>query len=241
MRVGLYVDGYDCNYWKRLDLSNDKDLPGHVSARFWGFKRDSDDIRAFVFATPDMGGNNQNRNIRTNIGEIKVIIHEAEITGGYFDNKNSFSNEIPSSLKAIDGDTKFWKQASVTTIAGRRIDKNKEKFPELIRWVNKTKEPSYTIQLHYHTKEMLELMQRLQLQESNLLKRKRETEHIDLTLDTDDDEDNNHDDDNGDKNNDKIDDEYLEVIKVDKEVDVLDITDESDPQWSTVTIKRGLD
>ena len=41
--------------------------------------------------------------------------------------------------------------------------------------------------------------------------------------------------------NDKIDDEYLEVIKVDKEVDVLDITDESDPQWSTVTIKRGLD
>ena len=243
IRIGLFCDGYDCNYWKRLDLSNDKDLPGFVSARFYGFKRDTEDIRAFVFATPDTVGNNQNRNpIRTSTGEIKVIIHEAEILGGYFDNKKSLSTEIPK-LATNDGDTKFWKQASLSTIAGRRIEKNKEKFPELIKWANKSPVPSYTIQLYYHTKDMLELMQRIQLQESNLLKRKRASDQqnlIDLTQDDDDNDDNN-DYNNDNENNDTVDDEYLEVVKVDKEVDVLDITDELDPQWSTVTIKRGLD
>lgn len=147
----------------------------------------------------------------------------------------SISNEIPD-VKSIDGSTKFWKQASLTTIAGRRIEKNKEKFPELIRWANKTTSPQYTLQLNYHTKDMLDLMQRIQNNEvdSILIKRKREAEQIDLTLD----DDNNND--KSENNNNTEDDEYIEVIKVDKEIDVLDITDETDPVWSTVTVTRGV-
>jgi len=241
IRIGLYCDGNDCNYWKRLDLSNENELPDHVSARFWGFKRDTEDIRAFVFATPEMVVNDQIDEIKTKIGEIKVIIHEAEIRGGLFDNKTSISNEIPN-VRSIDGSTKFWKQASLTTIAGRRIENNKEKFPELIKWANKTTYPQCTLQLNYHTKDMLDLMQRIQNNnvDSNLNKRKRESKYIDLTLDDDDDNDDNDNNDNdNDKNKNKNDnstedDEYIEVIKVDKEIDVLDITNETEPIWSTV-------
>ena len=30
IRIGLYCDGNDCNYWKRLDLSKESELPQFV-------------------------------------------------------------------------------------------------------------------------------------------------------------------------------------------------------------------
>ena len=30
IRIGLYCDGNDCNYWKRLDLSKENELPEYV-------------------------------------------------------------------------------------------------------------------------------------------------------------------------------------------------------------------
>ena len=56
IRIGLYIDGEDVNYWKRIDLSEEGLLPqdkfSPVSATFWGFKKNSDDMRSFVFSTP---------------------------------------------------------------------------------------------------------------------------------------------------------------------------------------------
>ena len=56
IRIGLYIDGEDVNYWKRIDLSEESLLPqdkfSPVSATFWGFKKNSDDMRGFVFSTP---------------------------------------------------------------------------------------------------------------------------------------------------------------------------------------------
>ena len=43
LRIGLFVDGVDVQYWKRIDLTDNSILTAHktapVSTRFWGFKQ----------------------------------------------------------------------------------------------------------------------------------------------------------------------------------------------------------
>jgi hypothetical protein len=43
LRIGLFVDGVDVHYWKRIDLTDNLILTAHkkepVSTRFWGFKQ----------------------------------------------------------------------------------------------------------------------------------------------------------------------------------------------------------
>ena len=89
LRVGLYVDGVDVNYWKRIDLSCTNLLPrdttSPVSATFWGFKKNANDIRSFVFATPtvinEVGqlpalGTGYNEKA---LGSIKVVVFPAQV------------------------------------------------------------------------------------------------------------------------------------------------------------------
>ena len=48
LRFGLYVDGIDVQYWKRIDLSNEKLLPSDpmepVVSRFLGFKKNTTEM-----------------------------------------------------------------------------------------------------------------------------------------------------------------------------------------------------
>jgi hypothetical protein len=51
LRLGLYVDGNDVQYWKRLALSDEKTLPKDYSlpicSIFWGLKKNTSEIRSF--------------------------------------------------------------------------------------------------------------------------------------------------------------------------------------------------
>ena len=49
IKVGLYVDNIDVQYWKRLDLRCDLDATEVI---FWGFKQSKQDIKTFVMTTP---------------------------------------------------------------------------------------------------------------------------------------------------------------------------------------------
>lgn len=176
LKFGLYVDGIDVQYWKRLDLSNEKLLPtdksAPVSTCFWGFKRTSEDIRAFKFAAPQNVVKVQkqdvhNRDVHTSdvrtqdnptehssvrshsLGSVKLVVYEAEQTTGWMKNQNG-NHKTPDAPPVIDPNSKFWKQASVATCTGSKVENDKEKFIPLLKWKNKTVEPCATLLLQYH-------------------------------------------------------------------------------------------
>eukprot|EP01041_Mallomonas_annulata_P011289 gene11289-23623_t len=165
LKIGLYVDGQDVNYWKRLALTN----PDEQSAAtiFWGFKTNSTDIRSFVFASPSV---TTNATIDPNasklpLGQIEVVLFEAIESEGIFQNKiqNNENNNIPS----LNSDKKFWQLPSVTTSAGDRVNHTKEKFIPLPAWSNKSHFPFARFTVLYHTSAMLNLMGKF-MQEEDL-------------------------------------------------------------------------
>lgn len=123
LRVGLFVDGNDVQYWKRIDLSEESILPKDpnvpVSATFWGFKKNVTDMRSFVFAklkepssssSSSSGGSNGSDSTSSSIGSLHVVIYEASVIGGTFENKNGF-HEIPENQIILEN-KKFWQQVS---------------------------------------------------------------------------------------------------------------------------------
>lgn len=157
MRVGLYVDGHDVQYWKRLDTSatkTDSDVTC-VSTTFWGFKKSSTEIHAFTFATPDTVSSTESS---SSVGKIEVVIYEAEVVGGINEN-TSGQYGVPKS-QTVGGDKKFYMQASVGTTGGRKLE-NIEKFDPLLRWTNKHSHPIASLVLSYHTLDMLHLIENI--------------------------------------------------------------------------------
>jgi hypothetical protein len=51
---------------------------------------------------------------------------------------------------------KFWKQPSVTTKAGRKVQK--EKFVPLERWENSDRSPFIVMSLRYHTQQFMQIL-----------------------------------------------------------------------------------
>src|SRR5690242_10677228 len=47
VRIGLFVDGYDVQYWKRLDMSDQSTIPSDQPShtKFWGFKENTADLK----------------------------------------------------------------------------------------------------------------------------------------------------------------------------------------------------
>ena len=159
IRFGLYVDGNDVQYWKRIDLSNEKLLPSDpsepVRSRFWGFKKNVNDIRSFVFSIPDTSSKYTSGDHTISIsslGSVKLVVYEAQVSVGVYQNQDGYY-EAPSQQKIGEG--KFWQQASVTTAAGKKVNNDREKFAPLPRWSNVSKEPLATLLLRYHTSSMI--------------------------------------------------------------------------------------
>ena len=159
IRFGLYVDGNDVQYWKRIDLSNEKLLPSDPSepirSRFWGFKKNVNDIRSFVFSVPDTSSKYTSGDHTISIsslGSVKLVVYEAQVSVGVYQNQDGYY-EAPSQQKIGEG--KFWQQASVTTAAGNKVNNDREKFAPLPRWSNVSKEPLATLLLRYHTSSMI--------------------------------------------------------------------------------------
>ena len=162
LRLGLFIDGHDVNYWKRMDLTATTGQKS-VSASFQGWKKNTMDLRAFQFATPALASAEEDADpqfkaemSKKPLGQIKVVVHEAVLSNGIFENKSGF-HEMPSAPKVSES-KKFWQQASVTTSAGRHIESEKEKFTPLPMWKNISSTPNYEMSLNYHTSEMIQFI-----------------------------------------------------------------------------------
>ena len=191
LRLGLFVDGEDVQYWKRLDFSNPRQLPkdrlAPITSVFWGFKKNTSEIRSFVFATPHYDSSNpsnhdnhnsnsssssssgSNPSSKPELGTIRLIVHEAKVTHGTFANNTGVRDTHSSSTsKTVSENTKFWQQPSAITTIGQRVHSTKEKFLPLIRWENCSPIPIYSMTLHYHQADVIRFLQSPSLQ----LKRK---------------------------------------------------------------------
>lgn len=153
-RVGLYVDGHDVNYWKRVDSTSVTAATEFVTTVFWGFKKGGDDMRQFKVARASQSATSsaacaQNSSVG---GKITAIVHAAEVTTGVFNNVGK-TIEIPTDSNISDKQ-KFYSLPSAVTVGGKRA-RDKEVFLPLSRWRNISDEPLQTITLLYHTQEML--------------------------------------------------------------------------------------
>jgi hypothetical protein len=167
MRVGIYVDGQDVQYWKRLDITLLPRESNCVNSVFHGFKKGKDDLRSFIFAKPKsipqienisrtiVGSTDTTITPPPSHGTIQVVIYEAEQIQGIISNVGG-KYEVPGQHQ-VNSEGKFYKQPSVTTIGGRNITEA-EKFVPLLRWKNKTEIPLITMNLFYHSPEMIQFL-----------------------------------------------------------------------------------
>lgn len=164
LRLGLFIDGIDVNYWKRVDFTSLNSTPrSHgdpISVFFYGFSKTQTEMTSFVFSTPSAPSSSSqilNPIENSSLGNIVVVVYEADITTGTHAN---ISKGVTLSETSINDDTKLWQRPSVTTTAGKALI-GKETFQPLGKWINKSKSPLKTIKLKYHSKEMLNVLQQL--------------------------------------------------------------------------------
>lgn len=164
IRVGLYIDGIDVAYWKRIDTTADNTISlscNYITARFLGFKKNVNDIRSFLFTIPrqDTSTKSMNDEQSKPLGSIHVVFFEAQIEGGIYEN-NIGCSEVPNEdSHVLNADTKFFEQASLATVGGRSIESGKEPFRPLSRWSNTSTEPLFDMTLYYHSKDILNVIQ----------------------------------------------------------------------------------
>ena len=175
LRIGLYVDGNDVQYWKRIDLTKANLLPtasdSPVSATFWGFKKNVTDIRSFQFAKPKIStaaeSSSSSQSDTKCLGQIHAVIYEAMVFGGTFENKNGVHG-VPEDC-SLPENKKFWQQPSLSTSAGRKIPDKIEQFDPLEKWVNigPLSDPLHAMTLFYHTESTLNCIEALSVLNEN--------------------------------------------------------------------------
>jgi hypothetical protein len=245
IKIGLYVDGVDVQYWKRLDLSAvESDRPAEV--QFWGFKQKTDDLKAFVFSSPKCTQSSSTSAVpsRDNaLGQLQVVIFEADETTEVF--TNQVNTSAAPTEHYVSESKKFWQQASLGTCGGRSLQK--ETFKPIVRWNNVTLEPAKILFISYHTEDMLMLMQKFERTTSD---RRQSSSSaistsatgasnkrlIDLT--------DGHSDSEFDasrKLQREDDDDEVRVVSVEKEIPMVDISgNENEPVWTALRVQRGV-
>eukprot|EP01039_Chlorochromonas_danica_P002023 gene2023-2206_t len=241
LRFGLYVDGRDVQYWKRLDLSavssssvGGKKDPQHV--RFWGFKKNTDEIISFVFAIPNQSIVLPERLPGSRpLGSVKAVIYAARLVGGVFNNLVCVK-DIPKAQQ-VSQNEKVMLQPSLTTSLGERV--HNEKFvPNLAKWENISSQPLATLELRYHTEQTLNILQGIglhpkrscdDLDQSSQTKKGRFTLNGELSSDNG----------NADKAR-EVEEAEVVIIETEKVVPLLDLTDDTlTPAWQHLVVRRS--
>ena len=157
LKVGLYIDGIDCGYYKRVSYS--KALPHHhstVACEFTGFRTEGNRVRAFVVSNT-IGSSDMNINessTSNNVGNIKVTFNMAKATENVFENRST-SREVPGASKLVDNNQKYFKQAKYSTGAGRTLNMS---FTTTKQWVNINSLPDKTITMKYQKTDIIEAL-----------------------------------------------------------------------------------
>lgn len=249
LRVGLYIDGHDVNYWKRVDTTELPDSMPTISTVFWGYLKEGDDVRHFKIARVSQSSVKTNESEQNTIvgGKIVAIVHAAEIIEGEHKNIGK-AIDVPTETNVSD-QQKFYTLPSAVTVGGKRA-RNKEKFVPIIRWRNISQIPLASTTLHYHTRDMVATIRDLGVlptdtsQKYNFYKTSQTIgpdirdgikERIDDCAGK-----------NLEKNDgcsaisDKCEDEgAIEIVPVVKVIPMLDLTeDERSSAWSTRTVSR---
>eukprot|EP01031_Cornospumella_fuschlensis_P032139 gene32139-38875_t len=228
LRFGLYVDGVDVQYWKRLDLSKQHGTFSPQPLKFWGFKKNVNELRSFVFARPAVApsSSSSSSSAATNkpLGIVKLVIFEARIVGGVFNNLVGV-HDIPLTHQVGDNE-KVAKQASVATVAGGIVDAGKEKFiPNLNRWENVSTTPLATLELKYHTELALKLLRNGQSEQRVKRPLALAAVEEDATKKA-----RNHTDDGEEIG--------FEILQREKKLPILDLT-EDNPEWRTTVVRKS--
>lgn len=230
LRIGLFVDGVDVNYWKRVNFTTLSE-EAHESLApatvvFWGFAKSQNEMKSFVFAPPIASSSSSSSasDVHTSkaFGRIKVVIYKAAMTFGTYLNQTidtSSSSNSQSTQMQVRPDTKFWTQPSVGTIAGDVL-KNKEVFKPLEKWINSSSTPLITLEMEYHTRDMLEVLRQVG---DDSRKRKTPSDEDELP--------------GAARKNDTLGD-GIEIVEVVKIVPILDLTEDEDSRkWKVAVIK----
>lgn len=222
-RVGLYVDGHDVNYWKRVDATSANSDANFITAAFWGFKKSGNDIRQFKVARANPSSAVSDSCSQNSVvgGKIMAIVHAAEIVDGIYDNVGK-SISIPAEVNVSDKQ-KFYTLPSAVTVGGKTA-RDKEVFLPVSRWRNLSDTPIASLTLQYHTTDMLSIIRELGLSAGSNTgdaskKRPREDDPVAEVVENDDDD--------------------VEIVPIVKDIPILDLTeDEAPAQWSTRTVSR---
>lgn len=237
LRLGLFVDGHDVQYWKRLDLSDEKVLPKDISlpicSVFWGFKKNTSEIRSFIFAAPSTNtatSSSASTSSVESLGSIRLVVFEARVSSGVFQNDTAAAQAPPSTVSLAEGEgRKFWQVASLVTSSGKAVGGEKEKFLPLARWENATATPLHTQTLHYHSADVLRLLRNPNLR----LQSKSKRSHEEFGGGEEDGE--------GQRKKQHVEDEEEGVEEVirEKEVAFLDLSEEAvEVSWKTIKLKK---
>ena len=254
--VGLYIDGIDVQYWKRIDFSHLDDIikkdntktTKFVTAKFYGFKKNVNEIRSFVFSNPTVQSSNdynnlinENEDINRPLGSIHVIFYEAKVENGIYDNQNG-QYEVPNqNTHQISDKKKFFEQATVTTIGGKLIDKTKEPFNPLTKWSNKSNEPSHSMTLYYHSKMTIDLLNNIEIQNNNVNNKRKYNKIIDLTNENENESNiksqKNLNNQNESESEVEVEDDELQVLPLPpKIIPCYNLIDENNPQITQIII-----
>ena len=244
IKIGLYIDGVDVNYWKRLDFSTMASVD-IAEVKFWGFKQNKSEVKSFTFSTPQHISSDLLDSIVTRdqaLGQLRVVFFEAMQTTEVF--ANAVTNCSAPQAHFVSESKRFWQQASLATCGGRYTEK--EKFNPVVRWNNISSEPAKTLVVNYHTLQMLEFMKQLDADDSFVNDNPSKRNIIDLTLEDENEEksssvksrrlepreETEQDEDDG----------RVTFIPVLKEVPLLDISgdDEKEHVWSAVRVNSSF-
>lgn len=240
LRFGLFIDGIDVQYWKRLDLSNEADLPRDYSvpvcSKFWGFKINVTELKSFVFSTPASTDSAEVATGSSMMGRVQVVVYEAAIVPGTFNNQQS-AKEAPTGNRSNAVGTKLLNQASLVTEVGNTITAEKEKFIPLDRWVNVSGTPLETIDLRYHSRSMINLIHQIKAPGSSGVLESGKKRSLSSTDNTDEvNRKFQREEPSSTLATEELEDEDVVEISRPRVAPIADLTDDDGPVWSTTTL-----
>jgi hypothetical protein len=116
MYARLYVDGNHAE-WRGMRL---KDGGAQAEWTFCGFRKNQYEKVAFVFALPESTTQHAPVDEQNTCGTLKVIFYRAHDTGKI--GEVIEPSTVPARIAAAVEGAKFWKQPSVVTETGKRLE-----------------------------------------------------------------------------------------------------------------------
>lgn len=152
--AALYVDGV---FTERVGWTLTGSKP--VEFFFAGFRKSVNEALAFTFNLPEVNTVQATEGNSGEFGTLKVVVNRGEAKGRFEDRITP--NSVPDGDKILKEDAKFWKQASLVTVAGRCVE---SKLSAKCSVWNIRQELA-TLTLPYHSADTVDFLQKFHAQQ----------------------------------------------------------------------------